>query len=122
METWTFTVGASAALLGALLVVARRPSWIVRWPRVVLLLTVAVSLMATSVLVSLRPIGLRLGIDPSSEPLLPAGDPARDAYQIAVKEFGDDEIFVIALESEDVFRREELEVLRRVTDRIARLW
>jgi predicted RND superfamily exporter protein len=121
METWTFTAGAGGALLGALLVVARRPSWIVRWPRAVLLLTVAVSLAATSVLVSLRPLGLRLGIDPSSEPLLPAGDPARDAYQRAVKEFGDDEIYVIALESEDIFSREELEVLRRVTNQIARI-
>jgi predicted RND superfamily exporter protein len=121
METWTFTAGAGAALLGALVVAARRPQWIVRWPRLVLLLTAALSLGATAALVSLRPPGLRLEIDPSSEPLLPAGDPARDAYQLAVREFGDDEIYAIALESEDVFTRDTLEALRRVTDEIARI-
>jgi predicted RND superfamily exporter protein len=38
-----------------------------------------------------------------------------------VKEFGDDEIYVIAVESDDAFTRPGLEALRRVTDEIARI-
>jgi predicted RND superfamily exporter protein len=121
MDAWAFTAAAGAALVGALVLAARRPVWIVRWPRQVLILTAAISVGATVALVSLSPPGLRLGLDPSSEPLLPAGDPARDAYLDAVKEFGDDEIYVIAVESDDAFTRPGLEALRRVTDEIARI-
>jgi predicted RND superfamily exporter protein len=121
MDAWAFTAAAGAALVGALVLAARRPAWIVRWPRQVLILTAAISVGATVALVSLSPPGLRLGLDPSSEPLLPAGDPARDAYLDAVKEFGDDEIYVIAVESDDAFTRPGLEALRRVTDEIARI-
>jgi predicted RND superfamily exporter protein len=121
MDAWAFAAAAGAALVGVLVLVARRPEWVVRWPRQVLLVTSAISVGAAVALVSLSPPGLRLGLDPSSEPLLPAGDPAREAYLEAVKEFGDDEIYVIAIESDDAFTRPDLEALRRVTDEIARI-
>ena len=69
-----------------------------------------------------EPPGLALAIDPSTEPLLPTGDPARESYARAVREFGDDEVYVVAMETEDdVFRREHLLRLRRLTDAIAQL-
>lgn len=121
MEAPTFAAATGAALACGLVVASRRPAWIVRWPRRVLLLIALVSAGAIVALVSPHPPWLRLELDPSSEPLLPAGDPARDAYQRAVQEFGDDEIYVIAVESDDVFTRPELEALRQVTDAIARI-
>ncbi len=72
--------------------------------------------------VRLDPPGLRLALDPSTEPLLPRGDPARAVYERAVRDFGNDEIFVIALETErDLFERDNLLLLQRVHREIARL-
>jgi predicted RND superfamily exporter protein len=101
--------------------VIARPAWFVLRPRATLASLAAVTLLAAAPLVRLSPPGFALQLDPSTEPLLPAGDPARDVYDEAVLEFGDDEVFVVALETDDVFRRERLALLRRVTDAIARL-
>jgi predicted RND superfamily exporter protein len=101
--------------------VALRPRWFVDRPRSTLAALALVTLLACVPLFRFSPFGLTLQIDPSTEPLLPRGDPARAAYEEAVREFGDDEVFVVALETDDVFRREQLERLRRVTDAIARL-
>jgi uncharacterized protein len=82
----------------------------------------ALTLLSALPLVRLHPPGVALAIDPSTEPLLPVGDPAREAYRRAVRDFGDDEIYVIAMVTRDgVFTRDGLERLRRVNDAIARL-
>jgi predicted RND superfamily exporter protein len=99
--------------------VAWRPVWVVRFPRMILLGIAGLCLLALAPLVTWNPPGLNLRIDPSTEPLLRRGDPAGEVYRQAVRDFGDDEVFVIAMESEDVFRAETLATLRRVTDRIA---
>ena len=91
------------------------------WPRTTLLALAAVTVLACVPLVRLSPFGLTLQIDPSTEPLLPRGDPARAVYEEAVRDFGDDEVFVVAMETDDVFTRDNLSALRRVTDGIARL-
>lgn len=101
--------------------VAWRPALVTSHPWVVLAATAALTLLASSALVARDPLRLALAIDPSTEPLLPAGDPARESYRRAVREFGDDEVYVVAMETEDgVFRREALLRLRRVNDAIAR--
>jgi len=110
----------AAAFAVAFAAVAWRPAWVVRFPRVVLLAITGASLLALAPLVEWDPPGLRLRIDPSTEPLLPAGDPAQEVYRQAVRDFGDDEVFAIAMESEEVFRAETLATLRRASDRIAR--
>jgi predicted RND superfamily exporter protein len=116
-----FALASALAILLALAVPLRRPAWIVAWPRLVLALAALVSLGAALLLVRPAPLGVRLEIDPSAEPLLPRGDPARDAYRDAVRDFGDDEVFVIAMSADDVFSRGSLEALRRVGDRITRM-
>ncbi len=121
LEPWTFSAGAGAFFLVALSLASRRPGWIIQWPRLVLLLTAGISALGLAVLVSFPPLAFDLKLDPSSEPLLPANDPTRDAYRLAVKEFGDDEIYVIALESDDIFTPQGLQSLRRVTDEISRM-
>jgi predicted RND superfamily exporter protein len=121
VEAWTFALAAACALAVALLTAARRPAWIVAHPRSVLVGVALASLAALAVLVSPSPFGLRLEIDPSSDPLLPTGDPARAAYGRAVLEFGDDEVYVVALEVDDIFTAENLGALRRITHEIARI-
>jgi uncharacterized protein len=116
-----FALLATAVLGGGLWLAARRPQRVIDHPRVVLALLLAVTAAACAVLVRLDPPGLRLAIDPSTEPLLPAGDPSYDAYRRAVRDFGDDQVYVIAMECDDVFTAENLRALRRVGDRISRL-
>ena len=70
------------------------------------------SVCAVAALVAPSPLRVRIDLDPSSTPLLPADDPAAAGYRQAVLDFGDDEIFVIAMETDDVFTREDLTVLR----------
>jgi hypothetical protein len=98
-----FAIVASALLLSGFLAVALRPRAVIRHPWLVLGLIALVSAASLAELVRLDPLRLRLWIDPSSEPLLPAGDPAQQSYREAVLDFGDDEVFVIALETDDVF-------------------
>jgi predicted RND superfamily exporter protein len=117
----TFTALAVFGLGAALAFAALRPAAVVGRARLVLGLVAIVSVAASASLVQLEPPGLRLGIDASTEPLLPSRDPARELYREAVLDFGADEVFVIAMETDDVFRAERLARLRRTTDAIARL-
>jgi predicted RND superfamily exporter protein len=109
----------AAAFAVAFVAVVWRPEWVVRFPRVILLAIAGLSLLALAPLVEWDPPGLTLRIDPSTEPLLPRGDPAQEVYRQAVRDFGDDEVFVIAMQSDGVFRAEALATLRRATDQIA---
>lgn len=117
-----------AALLGGVLLLVlavalgRRPQLVVARPVFVLGCIAVVSLGAVLALVRFDPPGLRLALDPSTEPLLPRGDPARGIYEKAIHEFGNDEIFVIAMVTErDVFERDNLLLLQRVHKQIAQL-
>jgi predicted RND superfamily exporter protein len=113
---------AGVLLLVAAVGVARRPQLVVARPGRVLAAIGVVSLVAVLALVRFSPPGLRLALDPSTEPLLPRGDPARAVYEKAVREFGNDEIYVIALATDgDVFERENLLLLQQVHRAIARL-
>lgn len=86
-----------------------------------LALVFAVTALALGVLIRWEPPGLRLQVDASTEPMLPVGDPAAARYRQATRDFGDDQVFVIAMETEGIFTRENLLALRRVGDRISRL-
>jgi hypothetical protein len=110
------------ALLGATLVAGRRARWVVAKPGAVLVAVAIVSLLAIAALVRIDPPGLRLLLDPSTEPLLPRGDAATAVYERAVLEFGDDEIYVVAAAFDDgVFTRENLLLIQDVHRRIAKL-
>jgi len=106
----TLAIGAALAL-GAL-----RPAWVVRHARAVLAATALLGLAAAACLVRLDPPGVRVEVDPSAEPLLPADDPARPLYDAAVRDFGDDEVYVIALSDDGLFTAAGLARLRRIHD------
>lgn len=110
------------ALLALTAVAGRRAHLVVARPGALLLAVAAISLASLFAIVRIDPPGLRLLLDPSTEPLLPRHDPAHEVYERAVREFGDDEIFVIAVEFEDgVFTRENLLLLQQVHRDIARI-
>jgi len=94
---------------------------VIRAPRAVLALLLGVTFCAATALLRFDPPGIRLAIDPSTEPLIPVNDPAYEAYRRAVTDFGDDQVYLIAMEAEDVFTAEHLLALRRVSDRVSRL-
>ena len=100
---------------------ALRPAWTLGHPRLVLALLGAITLAAGAALVETDPLRVSLRLDPSTEPLLPAGDPATAFYREAVRDFGDDQVYVVAMETDDVFQPEPLAALRRITDAIAGL-
>ncbi|MCP3983520.1 MAG: RND family transporter [bacterium] len=121
MEPTLFAALTAAAVAVGLALPALRPAWVVGHPWLVIGVVALLSVAAAVPLVRLEPLGLNLRIDPSTEPLLPAGDPAQEVYRAAVRNFGDDEVFVIAMEADDLFTAEGLGRLRRITDAIDHL-
>lgn len=115
-------LAAGVALLATTFAIGRRARLVVDRPRLVLAVVALVSVAALASLVRVAPLGLAIELDPSTEPLLPRGDPARAVYERAVREFGGDEIFVIALDFEQgAFERENLALLAALHRDIARL-
>jgi predicted RND superfamily exporter protein len=121
VEPAWFAGVAAFGLAAATALAALRPAGVVRRPRRVLACVLALTLAAAAALVRLEPLGLRLEIDASTEPLLPAGDPATPLYREAVRDFGDDQLYVIAMEAPDAFTHGQLAALRRAGAAIARL-
>jgi len=121
MDPIFFAALMAAAVAVGLALPVLRPAWVVGHPWPVLGGVILISVAAAVPLVSLEPLGVNLRIDPSTEPLLPAGDPAQEVYRAAVRNFGDDEVFVIAMEADDLFTAEGLGRLRRITDAIDHL-
>jgi len=121
-QAWLVALAGGLAAIAAAAGLARRPAAVTGHPRSVLAVIALVTLAAGAAIVRPDPLGLRLVIDPSTEPLLPVGDPARARYERAVAEFGDDELYAIAMESEaGVFAPEPLAALATLHREIARL-
>ena len=85
----------------------------------VLLFTAALTILAVTRLVDLHTGHFRLEIDPSANRLLSEHNPAKQFYDQARRTFGSDEILVITLTSADVFTRDTLERIKRMTRRIS---
>ena len=100
----------------AMATVAWRPSWVVDRPRLVLATLAALSLSAASMLVRLDPPAFTIDIDPASEPLIGRDDPNLPVYRKAVADFGSDDVYVVAMHTEEgVFSRDNLETVKQVT-------
>lgn len=116
----------TAWVLGGLLALALcvpgfRPEWVIRFRKTILAVVAGLSLLALGTLVQIDPPSLRLHIDPSTAPLLPLGDPARPAHERAVADFGDDEVYVVAVGCEAVFSPTCLTALEQTGQTIARM-
>jgi predicted RND superfamily exporter protein len=64
---------------------------------------------------------LRVGIDPSMDPLVAADDPARIYYEQVRRRFGNDEAILVVLHSADAYAPDALERLRRLTGQLDEL-
>lgn len=115
-------IGGSAAVLGAALAIAWwGPALVVRRSRWVIAAVAGLTAAAIASFVQIDPPSFRIELDPSSEPLIPRSDPMQESYRNATLNFGTDDIYVIALETDDVFTRQNLLALKRITGRIRRL-
>jgi predicted RND superfamily exporter protein len=98
-----------------------RPSWVIASPGPVLALAAMITLGSAVALVRFDPIGLTIDVDPASEPLINPFDPGIPIYRQAVRDFGNDDVYVIAMETRDTFARENLASLHRLTHQLRAL-
>lgn len=117
-----FALAAGAFVLAGLGIVWRKPGYVIDRPRTVLAMLGAVSLAAVVMLMRIAPLGFSIDIDPASEPLIGRSDPGVPTYRAAVRDFGNDDLYVIAMYAEEgVFTERNLEVVERLTEKIERL-
>src|SRR5258706_487960 len=88
--------------------------WLVRNPRLVLALNLAVT-----VLLGYFALGIR--IESSLSSVLPAGDPQIEYYAKTRQTFGSDDVAVIGVVADDIFANQTLAKIARVTEAVAKL-
>ncbi len=115
------TVTAAAVIIAGLTTAWRRPQALLRARVAVLLALLGLSALAATALVDFPSLSWRMSLDPSEEPMLAPATAGRHAYQEAVLAFGDDDLYVIAMETEGVFTPDHLETLRTLGNQIRRL-
>ncbi|HUS25254.1 MAG TPA: MMPL family transporter [Candidatus Binatia bacterium] len=74
----------------------------------------AITALALGQLVDLRTGALRLQVDPSLDPLMAPDNSARRQYEQALRRFGADEMVVVAVHADDVYRPEVLATVDRL--------
>jgi hydrophobe/amphiphile efflux-3 (HAE3) family protein len=121
LDVQPFAIASGVSLAAALGIASLRPRWIVAGAPWVLAIVAALTATAVALIVEVNPFRLSIALDPSSEPLIPRSDPSREAYSRATRFFGTDDVYVVALETDDIFERESLLALQRITNDIRRL-
>ena len=121
MEPVSFALVASLVLTVGVAIAIVRPVAIIDNPQVTLAILTAISIASLSALVQPDPLGFTIDVDPASEPLIGRNDPGIPIYHRATRDFGNDDVYVIAMETEDVFTQANLETLLRLTNELRRL-
>ncbi len=121
IDPLSFCAGAGGVVGIALAVVWLRAGLVIERSRFVLTIVAGITALAIASFVEVDPLAFRIELDPSSEPLIPAGDPAHASYRAAILNFGTDDVYVIAVQTEDVFTYERLTMLERITGKLRRL-
>ena len=114
-------MAASVALNLAFVAAWIWPAAVIRGRRIVLGIFAALTVASLFAVAHPSAPGGGLRLDPSEEPLLPAHDPARDVYAEAVRNFGEDDVMVIGMETADVFTPAALAAVKRISDAVRRL-
>ncbi len=117
----SFGLGAAFFLLAGIALATLLPRRIIDHPWLVLAVLLGVSGAAVAVLVNFETREFTIDVDPASEPLIQRNDPGIPVYEQAKKDFGNDDVYVVAMETDDVFERENLERLARLTNELRRL-
>jgi predicted RND superfamily exporter protein len=92
-----------------------------RHARPILLLVTVLTVLSIVQLVDLETGTSRIDVDASADRLLPEEDESRKFYDHVRRLFGSDEIVLVALVTDDVFTRENLARVERMTRRIQEL-
>ncbi|TFH19221.1 MAG: hypothetical protein E4H03_14010, partial [Myxococcales bacterium] len=121
MSESVIIAAATTALLASVAAAAARPDLVVRHARTVLALVSILTLAAAAALIDPRTPGFRMSLDPSEGPMIADGDPGRLVYAEAVADFGHDDTYVIAMQTEDVFTYPALATMRSISDEIRKL-
>ena len=90
-------------------------------PWLVLAALAVITLLALTGIVDPSSGELRLVIDPSTNRLFPKDDPDREFYEFVRKLFGSDETMLVALSGDDIFTTDQLNRVKRMTERIEAL-
>ena len=118
IDPMPFALCVTGCLAGGLAISSLRPAAVIDHPRLVLCILTAVTVGAAAALVRLDPPGFSIDVDPASEPLIREDDPGIPVYARAKQDFGSDDVYVIVMDTRDVFTSENLEILKRLTHRI----
>jgi predicted RND superfamily exporter protein len=94
---------------------------ICRFPGAVVAAVFLISLLALVQIVDPRTGELQLRVDPSEESLLGPNYEGLAFYQFARRLFGNDETLLIAIEADDVFSPRTVDLVSRLTTRLARV-
>ena len=85
-------------------------------------MALVLSALATWQIVDLETGKLRLEVDPSPNQFLPKEDEARKFYEVVVRRaFGSDETLLVVLGADDIFTRDNLNRIARMTERIGQV-
>jgi len=117
---WLVIAGVLTAY-AALALVRLRPEWIVDHAAVVLSVLALISIAAAAALIDPKTLQPRVRLDASEDPLMLRADPARAVYAEAIRTFGNDDIYVIAMLTDDVFTADNLAALRRISHAVQKL-
>ena len=80
-----------------------------------------VTLLALAQLLDWKTGALRIGMDPSLDPLIAIDDSSRDDYERVRRRFGDDEVVLVVLRSADLYAPDALRRLDRLTRKLDEL-
>jgi len=97
------------------------PALICRFPGAIVAAVLALSVLALLQIVDPRTGELRVRVDASEQALLGAHHEGWEFYQFARRIFGNDEIIMVAVEADDVFTPQTIDLVSRLTDRLAKV-
>jgi len=92
-----------------------------RYTGLTLTLVLLLAALALTAIIDPTSGEIRLNIDPSANRLLSRDQPAKQFYDHTRSVFGNDETLIVALTADDVFTRETLDTIERMTERIESL-
>jgi len=121
LDPVSFTLLATLVLGAGLAIALVRPEAVIDNPELTLVLLSTITIAAIAVLVRTDPLGFTIDVDPASEPLIGRNDPGIPIYQRAIRDFGNDDVYVIAMATDDVFTEDNLSTLVRLTGELRQL-
>lgn len=100
---------------------AALPGLICRFPGTIVTVVLILFLLSLVQIVDLHTGELQLRVDPSEEGLLGEDHEGWEFYQFARRIFGNDETIIVAVDADDVFTPQTIDLVKRLTDRLARV-